>query len=430
MSRKTIDINPALFTVGGNKTRKSRDKKDNLINRPLISPNILKNKLLKRIKDYKNKETHHLENNKKTLSEPNANEKEKRENGIQGIDKDTISYTDEFNDSIRYLQTLSKQKKIEEEKARYENNKQKRRDELERNTVKNYSSLNYSPSYNSPFVNIDLPEELKESFVSVSPSRPDNPMTLHIQHDHVPYGVLKGGLKPTYRTWNKTQRNNDVTNPQSALIVTSEREQRLNHLKEKIKQKQIEEEMANQQAQLASQKATEFAQKIHLPQSQGSSNFSLDMMSQPLIQKPLNDSLFVERETLAQEPVANGSLVNDSSIPTPNHTSGPSAFKRITKKTIKRKYTLGKSNIKKTVGVLLKDRATRKKIISAQKDLKQNSIHDIKSYLRNHNLIKIGSNAPNDVVRKLYESAMLSGEITNNNTETLIHNFLKDDKEL
>ena len=57
MSNKTISINPSLFSVGTTKTKKKRDKTIKQNKTPLISPNVLKNKLLKRIKEHKQKET-------------------------------------------------------------------------------------------------------------------------------------------------------------------------------------------------------------------------------------------------------------------------------------------------------------------------------------------------------------------------------------
>ena len=393
MSNKTISINPNLFNVGKPKTKKNR--KQTIV--PLISPNVLKNKLLKRIKEHKQRETENLDNNKKKLSQPEFEVKtEISSKGGESLD----SFSDEFSDSINYLQTLSKQKKINDEKNNYEIKRQKRKEELNRQTVKNYSSSSVQP-----YVNIDLPEELQINVNTEQFKFEENPIIIKpYTHDTVPYGVLKGGQKPTYRDWSRTQKNNIVTNPNNALTIQgreiNEREMRLNNLRKKLHNKQLEESL---------QKNEDI------------------MITQNLIKTPVLEHIIEPLQQIQNIPLQQ---IHNIPLNTPLQQEKVIAIKNIIKKTIKRKYTLGKSNIKKTVAVLIKDRCTRKLILSAQKELKKQNINDIKLYLRNHNLIKSGSNAPNDVIRKLYESAMLAGEITNSNTETLLHNFSKDDKEL
>jgi len=92
-------------------------------------------------------------------------------------------------------------------------------------------------------------------------------------------------------------------------------------------------------------------------------------------------------------------------------------------KTIKRKITLGKKH--GMVGVLIKNRKTRKNIKKEVTNLEKKSMTNIKRYLRKHNLIKIGSPAPDDVLRNIYENSFLSGDIYNKNPDTLLHNFMK-----
>ena len=404
MSNKTISINPSLFSVNGSKTKKNREKKGKPAV-PLISPSVLKNKLLKRIKEHKQKETQNLENNKRKLN-----------NEINITPNTSIDYSDEFTESLNYLQSLSKQKTLNEERMK----NIKRKEDIERRTIRNYHSSNIN--VNNPLINIDLPEELIQSNIPIS-NIPLSNISVPFKQDDVPYGVLKGGLKPSYREWSKTQRNNIVTNPNASLIIEggisnsqkNARENRLNLLRQKIKNKNEElkaDVMLNENLIKKPISQLEINQPNVINTNQ--SNISLP-----------NTSLFINQQNSGQPNVP--SLNNDSQQEGAGKLIGT---KHITKKTIKRKYTLGRSQIKKTVGVLIKDRGTRKKVLTAQKDLKRRNINDIKSYLREHNLIKSGSNAPNDVLRKMYESAMLSGEITNSNPETLLHNFSKEDRQI
>jgi hypothetical protein len=421
MSNKTISINPSLFSIGGSKTKKNKEKPQKPIT-PLISPNVLKNKLLKRIKEHKSRETSNLENNKTTL-------KDSLNNTINNSTLQEKSYGDEFNDSISYLQTLSKQKRVNEEKAKYDREKQRKIEELERKTVKNYDYKNISDYSTSnfgvmPSVNIDLPEELQQPLITINKEQLSN-------SDIVPYGILKGGTKPTYRSWQKTQRNLLVTNPNSSLIIenkpivaNNERENRLNSLRDKLKLKQKENELLKMNTEPLTTGLSGGINDIpKIAPSTQMNEITSGINDIPKI-APLSSSPINEQTGGVINVPKILSISNDVPMIASNNSN------RLIKKTIKRKYTLGKSKLKKTVAVLLKDKGTRKKIINAQRDLKRKSINDVKVYLRDHNLIKVGSNAPNDVLRKIYETSMLAGEITNNNPENLLFNLIKHDKEL
>lgn len=91
-------------------------------------------------------------------------------------------------------------------------------------------------------------------------------------------------------------------------------------------------------------------------------------------------------------------------------------------KTIKRK--LGK--IGRSVSVLIKSRETRKKIASERVTLNKTSLHEIKKYLREKNMIKSGTKAPNHVLRKMYEQCILSGDVCNKSADVLVHNYFND----
>lgn len=406
MTNKTISINPSLFAIGGAKTKKSRDKKQKPTAAPLISPNVLKNKLLKRIKEHKQRETENLE------PKGGADNTRNLEFNIKSPGQDEH---DEFMASVGYLKTLSDENKKRADRVISENKRQQQKRDLERNTVKHYQSLNGAES--QQHVNIELPEELSMPLIQINTDvMSSNGGTSPYKNDTVPFGVLKGGLKQTYRDWNKTQRSNIVTDSNLALTIQgggiqtkqSARENRLAELRAKLKQKQ----------------AAISINTDHVPEL---ANNALVITVPTSTPTPIPTPTPTPTPTrLMSQPVQFAVTTN---VVSPLN-SDTIATKRITKKTTKRKYTLGRSKIRNSVAVLIKDRGTRKQVLNAQKDLKRKSMNDVKMYLREHNLIKVGSNAPNDVIRKMYESAMLAGEIKNSNAETLLHNFSKDDKEL
>ena len=372
--KKMIQINPELFKINGSRTKKNREKQPI----PLISPNNLKNKLLNRIKEHK-------ENEIKDLDLENQNDK----------------YSDEFYGALGYLSELSKKHKSDAERKIYDKKNQEKR-ELHNRTVKQYSA------YASPHVELELPPELQEPIQPVFFFEP-NAQHMHINYridKDVPHGCLRGGQKPTYRTWqNQTRRNPSYSSPSNVPMPmpmpmptplptepnTISREKRLEMIKNKLKSIETKNSI---------QAPVEIKSSFVLDASPpGPSPPGPSPGPSPLPVFPINDLVLTTNTTQVKN-------------------------KRYIKKTVRRKFTLGKSKMFRKVGVLIKDNRTRKNVLNAQKELKKVSMVEVKQYLRDKGIIKVGSTAPNDVLRKTYESSRLAGEITNTNKETLLHNFL------
>lgn len=395
LNKKTIQINPELFKISGGKSRKNREKKELTLNSN-VTPNNLKNKLLKRIKEHK---TSGIVNNPNIKPKPVSN-KQIKQNNSSNTNDTSSNYTDEFYGALNYLSDLSKQKKVNEAKQR----------SLNTSTLKNYRP----PSLD---ISLELPPELQETKTFVPQSNEVYNINYKVT-DEVPYGCLKNGKKKTYREWKQLsapdkidipdiirpptppkKNTNTITN---TLTNTSlSREERLEHIKNKLKKIQNEETQIKQQ--------------------------SLDNFKklEKEISKPLTiEELDFDDKTESTEDIKD--IINNRNDIIEKEKEKD---KKYLKRTVKRKFTLGKSDKLRRVSVLIKDRQTRKNIISSQKELKKTAITDIKKYLRQHGMIKVGSTCPPDILRKTFESAILTGEVTNTNKDILLHNFLSSDKQ-
>lgn len=92
------------------------------------------------------------------------------------------------------------------------------------------------------------------------------------------------------------------------------------------------------------------------------------------------------------------------------------------RKTKKKSYRIGKHD--DVVGVLLKNKQTQRHIQNQHLTLRQKNIGEIRKYLYDHHLLKVGSNAPPDVLRRMYEDSIMTGEVKNTNKDVLLHNFM------
>jgi hypothetical protein len=178
-----------------------------------------------------------------------------------------------------------------------------------------------------------------------------------------PYGVLKNGMKPTYKTWNKTQRHIPVSVPPVSVPSTIE--------------------------------VIPFEVPVR----------EVSAMEEPVKIEPIHIPIpVIEQATV---PV---------SVPEPAPIPEP----------CKVPIKVGKSKKNKTVQILIPCHQTRKNRSEEHETLRKTSLSTVKNYLKSRKLIKVGSTAPTNLIRQIYENAKSYGDVINENKHNLLYNFEKD----
>lgn len=97
------------------------------------------------------------------------------------------------------------------------------------------------------------------------------------------------------------------------------------------------------------------------------------------------------------------------------------------KKTIRRTFQTGKSLKVPKISVLVSNKTIRNNTTLKILKSKEVPISKIKKELIKRGLIKTGTIAPNDLLRKMYETIeLLCGDVQNYNSDTMLYNFLND----
>ena len=354
--RKTIQINPELFKLQHNKTRRKQPKKDIDKQIRIKSPksekktSTLKKNILNMIRN-------HQEERLKSKSKPSSNP----------ILSDSTSFKNDFKESFEYLSSLTK-----DVKQKQENKNQ---------TIRHYPTKNPYESCSSYDIPIHMNHFPSEDVSEIIHTPEGNYIRLTSKTTHLPppkYGCLKNGKLPTYRNWqNQTRKHHDIDVQDVSVMHLNSGNPPLIEKPNKIN--------------LASLPSTEIISKLET---------NIKELSR--IQQIKNKI----------RPLKKGS----SLIRCPRQ-----------KKTIRRMYYVGKSKSHPRISVLVSNKTIRSNTTLKAQQLKQTPITEVKKYLLKNGFIKIGTNAPNDVLRQMYENTkMICGEVKNHNPENLLYNYFND----
>ena len=363
--KKKIIINDF---IRGNKNKKNETVKKEKP-KPIIKPTTLKKTLLSKIKQHQQKEK--MSNNTNNT----------KHDGGKHIKDDDVNFHNNFVNSMDYLNNLSKKKHTEKNKKREKKNKSLKNNNNQLNNNNNQLNNNNNQLNNvNSLISIDLPNDFDNNIIEpIKLSSLNNKQNTSSQ--------IKPQIKPEVKPMvqisniefdNTLNENNSINKPNVPNNNLTLNDSPYGCLK-------------------GGKKPT--FREYH--------NKTL---------KKTNHTYNIPEKT--QTPVSNREKkLNDIK-------KSYKKIKQTKRKTKKSTFNLGKKNNK--VSILIKNNSTRRKVKREHGLLKQKSMNEVKKYLYDKNFIKIGSTAPNDVLRTLYEQSILAGDINNISNGIRLHNFINN----
>ena len=390
--KKTIQINPELFKVSSSGSKSKKPRNYTQKKRPVQRSNPLKKELLSKIKS-------HAQKNKKTI-------KEKKD------------FATSFEEHMDYLNNLvQKQKKI--------NIHTELPNELKKHsqTITNIPPAPAAPAVPVPAVPVPVSTShvpashvpvVSTSHVPVSAVSTSHVSASHVSASHVPASHVPASHVPASHVPASHVPASHVPASHVPAVSTS-------HVPA-VSTSHVPVPASHVPAVPTSHVPASHVPASHVPAVSASFN------SDPMLLEKASFSL--------KNDPPYGNLKIGGKKPTFRSWSRTKKVHHVTHipiiertQQIKKKFSLGRNKSSNRVTVFLKNNKTRRKINDEISAIQQKPIVEIKEYLRKHNLIKIGSEAPSDVLRKLYKETLLAGDIKNSNTNTLIHNYLSEDND-
>jgi hypothetical protein len=414
MATKVLQINPQLFkTNGKNNTSKNREKKQ----KPegYKGPSTLRKALLGKIRDFQKKEQ---ENNKIEFQV---------KNNTQNVEE-IKDFNNEFNKSLDFLQELSK---------RHNNSIKSKKEQKKENKIKN-KTLKQALNGVRHNINLELPSDLLEptkipittSITTSIPSINANPLTsVQIIPQQMPQII------PQQMPQIIPQQISQIIPQQIPQIIPQQIPQQMtqqisqiipqtisNPITESKKDKIETNKDLLDKKELIINNIKESPPYSNLKGGNKPSYKEWNRQTQKKGKPQMHPSITIEDKKDEQIKKTDRAKRLDELRKKykQNHKNTVKQLVRVKTRTIK--YNLGNNG--KTVGILIKNRQTRKKIKDEHDLLKKKTLADVKDYLREKNLIKAGTMAPTDVLRTLYEQSILTGDVTNKSKDNLLHNFI------